>query len=95
MPNEAVVKKESSNKAESRPASPTAIWHLHRPACNRLHYRQEPVIKVQKSSYLSATMHRPPTNLPASLAADLDQKKHRHLHALRAVSPAQKQQFGK
>jgi len=52
-------------------------------------------IKEQKSSYLCATMHRPPTNLPASLAAALDNHKHGHLHALRAVSSAQKQQFGK
>ena len=52
-------------------------------------------IEEQKSSYLHATMHRPPTNLPASQAAAQDQHKHRHLHALRAVSSAQKQQFGK
>ena len=52
-------------------------------------------IKEQKSSHLHATMHRPPTNLPASQAAAQDQHKHRHLHALRAVSSAQKQQFGK
>ena len=32
---------------------------------------------------------------PVSRAAALDQHKHRHLHALRAVSSAQKQLFGK
>ena len=37
----------------------------------------------------------PPTYLPVSRAAALDHHKHQHLHALRAVSSAQKQQFGK
>ena len=37
-------------------------------------------IEEQKSSYRHATMHRPPTNLPASLAAALDQHAHRHLN---------------
>ena len=34
-------------------------------------------------------------NLPVSRAAALDHHKHQHLHALRAVSSAQKQLFGK
>ena len=34
-------------------------------------------------------------NLPVSRAATLDHHKHQHLHALRAVSSAQKQLFGK
>ena len=47
------------------------------------------------SSFREKRMSRPPTNLPVSRAAALDQHKHRHLHALRAVSSAQKQQCGK
>ena len=40
-------------------------------------------------------VRRSATNPPASQASALDQHKHRYLHALRAVSSAQKQQFGK
>ena len=61
--------------------------HVHRSRAKR--------IGKQKNAYLCATLSRPPTNLLVSRAADLDQHKHRHLHALRAVSSAQKQQFGK
>ena len=55
-------------------------------------------IGKQKGAYLCAancaTLSRPPTNLPMSREAVLNQHKHRQLHALRAVSSAQKQQFG-
>ena len=56
---------------------------------------EEEEIGKQKGAYLFATLSRPPTNLPVSRAAALDQHKNRHLHALRAVSSAHKQQFGK
>ena len=36
-------------------------------------------IGKQKGAYLCATLSRPPTNLPVSRAAALDQHKHRHL----------------
>ena len=52
-------------------------------------------LPIAEHTKVRRPLRRPPTNPPASLAAALDQHKHRHLHALRAVSPAQKQQFGK
>ena len=36
-------------------------------------------IGKQKGAYLCATLSRPPTNLPVSRAATLDQHKHRHM----------------